>query len=608
MIRTAPAAIPKESATSPRESANGDGDIRPLPPAVAAQIAAGEVIERPASVVKELIENALDAGATRIAVTAQEAGLRLISLSDDGGGIPADQLALAFERHATSKLREADDLFRLRGFGFRGEALPSIAAAAEVDCLSRVAGTDLGARLALRGGFAGPVEAAGAPLGTTIEVRDLFGRQPARRKFLGGPRGERAAIARVCAEAALSRPAVSITLTLDGRTLFSSGGEGDRRGVLHKLWGGEAASAALSFAGEAIEAGLRVEGLAAPPPHHRARRDGILLFVNHRPVQSRRLAYAIEEAYRELRPSGRYPLAACFLSVDPARVDVNVHPTKAQVKLADESAAFSLIQRSLRDTLLAALRPRPLDAPAPAIDLPPPAPVPARLWSDRPALAARPALASAIIAPPSAPPSASQASSPSSSLQPSLPLLRVVGQLSALFIVAEGPQGMYLIDQHAAHERVLYERLLAMAGSGAPARQPLLDPPLLELSPTQAAALIGFERSLAAVGFDLEPFGDAAVRLRALPALLSPRDARSSLLALLDDLAGADRVPARYDPVAAATACHAAVRAGQTLSPEEMRALLRDLEQADNPHTCPHGRPTLLHLPTEDLERRFGRR
>ena len=612
--------------------------IRALPRAVAEAIAAGEVIERPASVVKELLENACDAGASRIEVAVQGAGLELLLVRDDGSGMTAAELPLAFQRHATSKLRTLDDLARLRSFGFRGEALPSVAAAADIDCTSRPPGAALGARLRLRGGrapAAQAVEAVGAPRGTTIEVRDLFARQPARRKFLAGPRAERAAIARVCGEAALACPHVAFSLRAEGRRLLATPG-GDaasaagraqaRRDAFAAVWGAEAGAAAVAFRGEralddkgkAPAAGgprLRLEGLAAPPPQSRGRRDGVQIFVNGRPVTAPRLQHAVSEGYAELLPRGRHPLAAVFLETPGDRVDANVHPAKASVKLADERAAFALIQRTLREALLSTLPPRAGSfAPGGGVAAAPLPPPPDFLRAQPQASpGAAPPLLTGLRArrPAGAPPR------PLTAPLPRLPLLRLVGQLRQTFLVAEGPEGMVLVDQHAAHERVLYERLLA-AGAGAPSpRQILLQPPLLELTAPQAAALDERAADLRALGFETEPFGERTLRLRALPACLSrpgaERDARALLAALLDDLAGAPPEPERGaatqpQRAAASAACHGALRAGRTLATAEMRALLHDLEACDNPHTCPHGRPTLLAFPAADLERQFGRR
>jgi len=663
---------------------------------VADAIAAGEVIERPASAIKELLENACDAGARRIQVEVNGAGLERILVRDDGAGMTPAELPLAFRRHATSKLRTLSDLQALRSYGFRGEALPSLAAVADLECTTRPADAALGARLRLHGQppHAADVETVGAPLGTSIELRDLFARQPARRRFLPGPRSERATIARVCGETALARPEIALRLLVEGRELLQtpggapapdgSGGEWarleSRRAALAAIWGAETAAAALAFqACREVEPGLllAVSGLAAPAPHHRGRRDGLRLFVNGRPVSSRRLQYAVEEGYAELLPRRRYPIAAVFLEAPPQRVDANVHPAKATVKLADERAFFRLLQQTLRERLLDQA-PSGHDSPAAdehgslyggaGIDAGSPPPdflrrdgagggsglateatassgavplterlqrldalrevgrvgagteaagtgAPAGDWSST-----EPAPASAPVPLPERAPGSTTVSAPRG--LPGLPLLRLVGQLRATFIVAEGPEGMLLIDQHAAHERVVYERLLARRGAGSPEQQMLLEPALIELSAGQAAALSGHETDFSALGFALEPFGDRALRVRALPSGLLSRAGRgpyrfgpgsagetvtSAIGAILDDLIDAGPA-AQHDPVAASAACHGSVRAGMTLAPAEMAALLHDLEACDNPHTCPHGRPTFVGFPAADLERHFGRR
>ena len=608
--------------------------IRRLPASVAAQIAAGEVIERPASVVKELLENAADAGATRIEVVIEGAGLERIRVTDTGHGMGADELPLAFERHATSKLYAADDLWALRSYGFRGEALPSIVAVAEVDCISRPRDlhpgrhdSGAGVRLRFRGGDAQALETAAAPPGTTLEVRQLFARQPARRKFLSGDRAERAAIARVCGDQALALPHVALQLTMEGRRALRSGGEGQRRAVLAELWGAPAAEAACSFAGAQPRAGIRAEGLAAPPQYHRAHRGELRLFVNGRAVQSRRLSYALQEAYRELLPARRFPLVALFLEVDPARVDVNVHPTKAQVKLSDEDAAFGLIQRSLREALLAG-RTSAGQAPLAAAT----SAAPSAVRSAARPLSVRDRVGLPTLERPGLRSAPDPAKAAAAERQPELPgaaspPLRVLGQIDAAFLVAEGPDGLYLVDQHAAHERVLYERLLEIAAAPRSAsQQALLDLAPIELSAAQAGALTEFAPALQALGWDVEPFGERALRLRALPAVLVhglggesssrglSRDPAGCLIALLDELAQASPAsltaeePQRFDPVAAASACHSAVRAGDPLAPEEQRALLRAVEDCARAQTCPHGRPTLLRLPREEILRRFLRR
>ena len=690
----------EERSLNAAPDARGEGappEIAQLSQRVTAQIAAGEVIERPASIVKELIENALDAGARRIEVELEEAGLGLIRVSDDGRGMTAKQLPLAFARHATSKLRRAEDLETIRSFGFRGEALPSIAAVAEVDCVSRAAGEDAGARLLSRAGRSGAVQPAGAPPGTTIAARELFGRQPARRKFLAGPRAERAAVARVCGDALLSGAlgvplgspgGLALRLVIDGRTLLESPamGPGDPEAALRAafaaIWGAEAAAGALPLHGmrdvlqEADEAdggasdvaspvageAIRVRGLAASPEHHRGRRGEVRLFVNGRPVESRRLRYAIGQAYADLLPARRFPIVACFLELPPRLVDVNVHPTKAEVKLRDEGAAFGLIQQSVRAALLGLEPPRadgaqsigrataggqpdrgrgetplpdylrrrpvlPLAQSVVGRGLNEEVAAEIRVFEPRPRPVfdlARGRPRSSVAREAQTPPARGTVADdplgpPEQSRLPGLPLLRLVGQLRSAYVVAEGPAGLVLVDQHAAHERVLYEQFLArsLAGSAADAseadgaqtegRQELLDPPLIELTPSAAAAWDSHAASLLGAGFVCEEFGDRVLRLRAVPAALGERDARATLQAVLDELAGEERVVLQNDPALASAACHAAVRAGKSLSLEEMRALLRDLESCENPHTCPHGRPVMVQFELAELERRFGR-
>ena len=376
---------------------------------------------------------------------------------------------------------------------------------------------------------------------------------------------------------------------------------------------------AIAFSGERpLDEGgvLRVWGIAAAPQRARGRRGGVQLLINQRPVQSRRLVYATEEAYAELLPRGRFPLAAIFLQVSPDRVDANVHPTKATVKLRDEDAAFGLIQRTLRAALLQPpSRPTREAEGRLAETISDPSPFRPRSRPVFTAASLHEVATPALLHPPR-PRETSTRSDPRvpQALLHGLPLLRPLGQLRSTFLGAEGPEGMVLIDQHAAHERVLYERLLARRQAASASQQPLLDPPLLELMPAQAAALTEHEAALATFGFDLEPFGDRTWRLSAIPVTSEGaeprprRDAQALVVALLDDLAGAEPVAAGHDPTAAVAACHSAVRAGQTLQTEETAALLHALEACDNPHTCPHGRPTLIAFDAGDLERRFGRR
>lgn len=590
-------------------------EIERLTDPVAAQIAAGEVIERPAAVLKELLENSLDAGASRISVEVDAAGRERIAVHDDGCGIPAEQLALAFARHATSKLRRADQLFELTTYGFRGEALPAIAAAAgRVTLTTRTDDRMAAARISFIDGQASAVQPAARAPGTSVELIDLFANQPARRAFLAGQRAERNALVRVATDAILTNPNTSLRLKIDGREVLNhQPGEttGDEfapgeTALLRQAWAsvfgpGPSQRAINLFA--ASEDTLRLDGLAGAAQDSRRNRDGMRIFVNGRPIHDRRLSYAIQEAYRDWLPSGRFPLAVVRLAVPPADVDVNVHPAKTEVKLRHADRAFSLVQRALRDALREdrSVAPARLQSPLArrsdleyADERPPFEPV-------QPSLSRTPR--SAIPAH-SAEPVANAAAGPFR-----LPPLRMVGQLHRTFIVAEGPNGLVLVDQHGAHERVVYERLLAAKAAGhEPSRQPLLDPPIITLDASESAAWSAAKDALAELGFELDPFGDRAIRLRALPAALPTiGDAERLLRGILADLGAVDRPPDRFDSAATSAACHGSIRRGAPLDPPAMAALLRDLERCRNPHSCPHGRPTLVEIASDDLLREFGR-
>jgi DNA mismatch repair protein MutL len=567
--------------------------IRVLPPDVAARIAAGEVIERPASVVKELLENALDAGASRISVEARGGGIELIRVTDDGCGISPNDLATAFLRHATSKLADDDDLFRVLTLGFRGEALPSIAAVAEVDLVSRPPGNDAAGAIRLVPGAPPETAVQGAPAGTTVTVQRIFGRQPARRKFLRSPASEANAIATVVTHYALAYPHVRFTLTLDGREALRTDGSGDLRDAVAAVYGADTAGAMLEVR-PLEDRQAAVSGLVAPPHISRSNRTYISIFLNGRWIQNRRLAYAVEEAYAGMLMVGRHPIAVLNLRLPPGEVDVNVHPTKAEVRFRDESAVFSAVQRSVR-AALASSAPVPGTAPFRELSLEaqPSAPP---LWQHAVSLESRRGTAVA---------SATLEASPTPAV--TLPVLRVIGQFAGVYIIAEGPEGMFLIDQHAAHERVLYERFYEMRERREPDVQGLLEPAAVELSPRHRALVAEQAEALREHGFDLEEFGDGTYIVRALPKSVAGPDVRESLTGLLDKMLDEGEGD-RRDRVAMSLACHGAIRAGKTLTPEEMRELIRQLEETATPNTCPHGRPTMVHMSADFLAREFGRR
>ena len=574
--------------------------IRVLPAKVAARIAAGEVIERPASAVKELVENALDAGATRISVQIERGGLGLIRVSDDGRGIAPAELALALERHATSKLTDDADLALVTTLGFRGEALPSIAAAADLEIVSRQPEADGGAVVRVRDGAVGPVEPFGAAAGTTVTARELFARQPARRKFLRTPPAETGQVAQVVSHYALAYPDVAFSLTVDGRRSLGTAGSGDPREAVAAVYGAPVAAQLLDVT--AVAGPFTIHGLIAPPELTRGARSFISIFVNRRWVQHRRLSFAAESAYEHMLMVGRHPIAIIDITCEPREVDVNVHPTKAEVRFRAEGEVFSAVREAVRAALVAA-------APVPAIvsavgganggawwETATPtqkASQPLGFWrTPSPDLLPRP------VEQPAAPATPREV----------LPALRVIGQVGTTYIIAEGPEGMYLIDQHAAHERVLFERIARARAARRPEIQGLLDPLAFEPTAVQAAVLADYLDALSDLGYELAPFGERAYLVRAVPALFAGRDAVRELAGLLDGITGDGMQVERPERVAATLACHAAVRAGKTLAPDEMRELVRLLEQAEAPRTCPHGRPTMVHVSAAALEREFGRR
>ncbi|MGI8552725.1 MAG: DNA mismatch repair endonuclease MutL, partial [Dehalococcoidia bacterium] len=570
--------------------------IAVLPPDVAARIAAGEVIERPASVVKELVENALDAGALRITIEVEGGGLRLIRVADNGHGLTPDELPIAFLRHATSKLRRPEDLASVTTLGFRGEALPSIAAAADVELASLPPGRTAGGRLRLIGSDVVEERVYAGAAGTVVTVRDLFERQPARKKFLRAPAAEAAQIAAVVGHYAIAYPEVAFTLLSDGRRSLSTPGSDDRREAVARVYGAEAAAALLELVPETSYAGEpAITGLISPPGLTRANRSSITFFVNRRWVQPRRLVYALEEAYEGQLLTGRHPLAIVDLLVPPGEVDVNVHPAKSEVRFVSERAIYGALRRAVRRAL-ADRAPIPtyggLSTPPAALPGPSDA-APMPLWQALSRIEGQDRAPEVPVPP---------------LRRPALPILRVVGQTGGVYIVAEGPDGMYLVDQHAAHERVLYERILEQRAERRVESQGLLAPASIELTPPQDAALGASAGVLQEHGFALEPFGIRTYLLRAVPAVLGSKDPRRALTELLDELSEGSDPEERRTRVAMTIACHAAVRAGKTMSPDEMRELLRLLEVCELPRTCPHGRPTMVHLSSAALEREFHRR
>lgn len=572
--------------------------IRVLPAGVAARIAAGEVIERPASVVKELVENSLDAGARVIAVEIRHGGLASIRVTDDGCGIPTDEVRLAFERHATSKLSSEEDLAAIGTLGFRGEALASIAAAAGVRMTTRTAEAASAATVELEGGEVVRQSEAGAGLGTTIEVEALFSTIPARLKFIRSAAAETARVRQTVDHLAMAHPHVQFSLKTDGRLQLATSGNGSLRDAVAAVHGAELAQAMIEVG--SWSGAYPVWGLVGTPEQNRANRTGISLFVNNRWVQHRAVGVAVEEAYRGLLMEGRFPIAVVFLDVPPGEVDVNVHPNKREVRLSHEGDAFSSVQHAVREAVLATSPVTEGDGllsqatPAPPSLQPEltfttqereqsPLPEPAPVSSDE-------------HAPLTLPPGASP-----------LSRLRVLGQVTNTYIVADGPDGMYLIDQHAAHESVLYYRLLRQWANSAPEVQPMLEPLAVGLTPQQMDALGEGRAVLERYGLLVEPFGDDTLLVRAVPVMARRVDAAKLVAEALDGFAAKGKGADTHMSAAASIACHSAVRAGQTLDHQEMTALGEALASEMNPQHCPHGRPTVIRVSTDVLGRQFGR-
>ncbi len=606
--------------------------IQILPDVVAAQIAAGEVVERPASVVKELIENAIDAGASSIIVEIERGGQRLIRVSDDGVGIPAGEAALAFARHSTSKLRTVDDLSHITTLGFRGEALASIAAVSRTRLITRHRDELLGAEVLVEGGDLRYDRPIGAPAGTVVEVENLFFNTPARLKFLKSESTERRHITQLVTRYAMAYPAIRFRLIQDGQEQFHSTGSGDLADVLVEAFGLETFRDMLEVSPlpptRPDLPPVEVYGFTSVPALTRSNRGHIVLFVNGRAIADQSLTYAVVQAYHTLIPQGRYPLAVLMINLSPEEVDVNVHPTKAEVRFRAPDVVFAAVQRAVRQAVIAqASVPSASGVPETA-----PWPTPAHeplSQSQRPLVPGeeqlrldlhtltpgqhslhvpRPIQRDAGV--PVGPAPTAIPAGPGAPERPrTLPILRVIGQVGAAYIVAEGPAGLYLIDQHAAHERVLYEQFMAQRNNAEPFVQHVLPTATVDLPPATAQLLEEHLASLTALGFELEPFGPHTFRVRAVPALLADQNPIEVLYALIEDLeTGATPGEVSVEEKLIRRICKAgAIKAGQLLSLDEMQALIQQLERCTSPRTCPHGRPTMLHISGEELARLFGR-
>lgn len=602
--------------------------IQVLPAQLASQIAAGEVVERPSSVVKELIENALDAGATSINITIRGGGRELIQIADNGTGIRSEEIETAFRRHATSKLSTAEDLAAISTLGFRGEALAAIAAVSRVTVVSRTAQDQAGTRLQLEGGERIGRESVGAPTGTVIAVENLFYNTPARLKFLKSVTTERRLIDAYLTRYALAYPGVRIRLTHENRITFQTTGNDNMQEVLGEIYGAETARQLLPVASERgvskaasdDQNTIHVSGFVGPPSLNWANRSRITLFVNGRWIKNSSLMYAVIQAYHTLLPTGRYPLGIIFIDMPVEDVDVNVHPAKTEVRFQRPNSVFGAVQRAVRETLIA-------ESPVPAVSawsigipgntdwshsgskhdfIQPRTPDQDSLqldWSQR-------------VPQTELPPPVEEnqtfvqgASDEAPKAGQKLPIMRVIGQVGQAYIITEGPEGLYLIDQHAAHERILYEQFMVEWEHQSVTSQGVVAPITATLSPAQASLIEANLSTLQKLGFQIEPFGPNTFQLRGVPAIVTRIDPARALQAVVEDLEQGDspllgKIEAR---IVLRVCKSAAIKAGQVLSRQEMEALIQQLEASQNPHTCPHGRPTMIHLSATQLAREFGR-
>lgn len=592
MEPSAPAATIDE----PRPGAAPVPLVRLLDPHTVNQIAAGEVVERPASVLKELVENALDAGARRIEIVLEDCGRRLVSVADDGSGMGEEDARAALQRHATSKIRAAEDLAKVATLGFRGEAIPSIASVSRLTL--RTAERD-GSRFAIQvedGRVAREWREPG-PTGTRVDVEDLFLNTPARLKFLKSDATELGACLETVRHYAVAYPEVAFTLRTEAGVALSTSGSGDLRAAVAEVWGIDLARglAEIDAAGE----GVRVRGFVSPPHLTRPTRAYQWAFVNRRPVRSKTLVAALDAAYRELTPDRRYPVALLMLDVDPGRIDVNVSPTKQEVKFQSEGQAFDAVRRGVREGLMAnGMIPTAEAIAAANAALREAAPGPSALalaWQAQAPLFAETPLGTQPE------PRRYQAGE-------LLEGLRVIGQMDATFILAENDRGLLIVDQHVAHERILFERLRSARGGAGVERQRLLEPLSLEVDRRAADALRERLDVVEQAGFSLEPFGVQSFLVREAPAVLKGRDPRDVLRDLADELAeGRDDRRDVREALWTMCACKMAIKAGDPLLPAEMERLLVDLAQTENPYLCPHGRPITIVLERGDLMRKFKR-
>lgn len=587
------------------------------------KIAAGEVIERPASVVKELIENALDASADEIRIELQDGGKRLIRVTDNGTGMSREDAILCLQRHATSKLHSADDLFNIRTLGFRGEALPSIASVSRTEITTRRDGDECGTQVVVAGGEVLEVTDAGAPVGTSVAVHELFYNLPARQKFLKTAQTELSHVSELVGRFAVSHNEADITLIHNGKTIFRAAGSSRPVDAVMNVFGRDAAQAVVPIHGEA--GAYTITGLVSKPSYSKANRSAQLFFVNRRCVRNRNLIHALDEAYRGILPQGRFPLLMAFVEVDPELVDVNVHPTKMEVKFSREWEVHNLLAISIRDALSSStISPDGMDiipVAATSVQRPeftpsyvPPVRLPPSSNLDLDSF--RQALQSRINRPVSPLPSEGEGigrGAEEEELVPANPNdflagALVIGQARNMYILAQSPSGVLLIDQHVAHERIIHDKLSGMQGKMSVQR--LMMPLTMMFGHREALILENKLDELCSLGFEIELFGKDTFVVRTIPALIAEKNYEQILRDTVEELAeltASRRLVVQRDAIITTTACKMAVKAGDRLAPEEMIRLVADLRHTSNPYLCPHGRPIVVCFTNRDLDKLFGR-
>ena len=584
--------------------------IKMMPEDVSAKIAAGEVIENPASVIKELVENSIDANSTQIIVEIEDGGIKLMRVSDNGTGVSKDQVGLAFQRFATSKIIDWEQFDNIETLGFRGEALPSIAAVSDVDMMTKTQEDEFGIKFQIKSGIIENKKNVGLSSGTTIEVGNLFKYLPARRKFLKGISTESSRISVVLNNYALANPSIKFRLISNGKQVFATNGSGDLREVVLTLLGLNVAESMLEIETHPIENinGVSVSGLIGSGEIHRKTRKNMYVFVNGRWINNRSLSYTIQQAYRGFLPDGLFPVLVLNIVVPFDKVDVNVHPSKKEVRFMEEKEVFGSVQKIIRNVLVNR-------NPVPVINayrgggqkLPVSGSIskyPGSFDKNRVLSSSGTEFNSANLF---GDDSAFEEAAYKGSIRKLLPILRPIGQMNLTYVISEGPDGLYLIDQHAAHERVLYEKVKKGDHEDVKASQILIEPIIIDLSTEQSRIIELFKDEFIDFGFDFEPFGPGKHLLRSIPKMLLNKSNEKAVSELINDIDEETGIGEIKDKFAATIACHFSIRAGKALVEKEITSLIQDLEECDNPNMCPHGRPTMLKLSLNRIESHFGR-